>query len=352
MATMMDYVRYYKNVSFDEVAFNDLDSLIFTQIVYADLAEIVPNERGKYILFSDAVRLFLKKFSGMEKKLPRFMKEVYELLKNLRENQRYQNVRMYHYVKIVDHEKQFCAVTLRLPGMVYVAFEGTDTSIIGWKEDFMLTNVFPVPAQRCAISYLNDTIGIFDSSVFVGGHSKGGNLAMISSMLASPKIRMKIKKVYNFDGPGVRKKEFESTVYKRMCRKLKMFVPEDSTVGMLLMHPKNYSVIKSHASGLWQHNPFTWECFGGIFVSSKLTSRSENLEKSNLEFIGSLDEKERGRIIEVLFSIFEKLEITDTSQIKIPKLNQAISLIKEIKAIDSDSRKKLITLFKMLIKGL
>ena len=352
MATLKDYVNYYKDIPFEEVFFNDLDSLLFTQIVYADFDGIIPKERGRYILFSDAMRLFLKKVASLDHKMPRFTKDVYEVIEQLKDSKRYGNVKMYHYIKIVDQEKQFCAYTLRFSGLVYVAYEGTDTSIIGWKEDFMLTNVFPVPAQRCAISYLNETIGLFDPNVIVGGHSKGGNLAMISSMLASTKIRMKIKRVYNFDGPGVRKKEFESIAYKRMCHKLKMFVPSDSTVGMLLLHPDNYMVVKSNANGLWQHNPFTWECFGGIFVPSKLTSRSAALEKSNLAFIGSLDEKERERIIDALFSIFDKLGVTDTSQIKLPKLNQAISLVKEIKAIDSDSRKKLITLFKMLIKGL
>lgn len=352
MATLKDYITYYKDIRFDEVAFNDLDSLILTQLVYADFQDIIPNDRGRYILFEDAMHLFLKKFLSYDKKVPRFIKEVSEIIDQLKDSKRYEGIKMYHYIKTVDKEKQFCAYTLRFSNMVYVAFEGTDTSIVGWKEDFMLTNVFPVPAQRCAISYLNDTIGLFDPNVFVGGHSKGGNLAMISSMLASPKIRMKIKRIYNFDGPGVRKKEFESTAYKRMCHKLRMFVPNDSTVGMILLHPQNYHVVKSNASGIWQHNPFTWECFGGIFVPSHLTSRSEHLEKSNLAFIESLDEQERSKIIQALFSIFEKLGITDTSQIKIPKLNQAIGLIKGITAIDSDSRKKLVTFFKILIKGL
>lgn len=352
MTTIKDYAKYYKDISFSEIAFNDVDSMIFTQIVYADFAGIIPKERGRYILFSDAVHLFLKKFSIGDKKTPRFIREVHELIDLLKDSKRYSDVKMYHYVKEVDQEKQFCAFTLRFSGMVYIAYEGTDTSIIGWKEDFMLTNTFPVPAQRMAISYLNETIGLFDNNICIGGHSKGGNLAMISSMLASTRIKMRIKTIYNFDGPGVRKKEFYSSIYRKMCYKLKMFVPEDSTVGMILLHPSNYQVVKSNAKGLWQHNPFTWECFGGIFLPGELTRRSASLEKSNLEFIESLDEEERGKIIQVLFSIFEKLGITDTSQIKIPKLNQAITLVREITSIDSDSRKKLVTLFKILIKGL
>lgn len=137
-----------------------------------------------------------------------------------------------------------------------------------------------------------------------------------------------------------------------MARKLKMFVPEDSTVGMLLLHVPNYAVVKSNIIGLWQHDPLSWECFGGLFIPGTLTERSKHLEKSNIDFIASLDEEERAKIVDTIFAIFDKLGIKDTSEIKIPKLNQAITLVKEIKTLDSDSRKKLITLLKMLVKGM
>ena len=298
------------------------------------------------------MRLFLKKYNFEKKKSPKFIHEVFELIDSLKEAKRYANIKMYFYTKTVDEEKQFCAFTLRFHGMVYVAFEGTDTSIIGWKEDFLLTSIFPVPAQKFAIQYLNDTIGIFDNTVIVGGHSKGGNLAMTASMLASTRIRMKIKHVYNFDGPGFRGKQYNSVSFRRMETKLKMFVPNDSTIGMLLMHSKNYQVVKSNTVGLWQHDPFTWELFGVIFIASNLTARSKSLEKSNVEFISSLKEEERNKMIEIIFDIFAKLGITDTSQIKIPKINQAISLVKEISNIESETRKKIVTLFKIILKGI
>lgn len=352
MANWKDYLKHYKNLSFQESPFNDMDSLIFTQLVYADFKNIIPSSRNDYILFSDAVRLFLKKNQNSSKKVPKFFIEVYQLIDRLNSAKRYENIKMYHYIKIVDHEKQFCAFTLRFDDMVYVAYEGTDTSIIGWKEDFMLTNTFPVPAQRFAIRYLNESINFFDRDVYIGGHSKGGNLAMTAAMLGSTRVRMKIKTVYNFDGPGFRRKEYYASCYKRMEKKLKMFVPEDSTFGMLLLHTSDYYVVKSSASGLWQHDPFSWECFGGIFVLGSLTSRSKSLEKSNVEFLSSLNEEERSRIIEIIFSVFEKLGIQDTSQIKIPKLNQAISLVKEITSIESEIRRKIISFLKIIIKGI
>lgn len=352
MASIKDYVKYYKDISMSEVSFNDVDSMLFTLLVYADFKKIISEEKGRFILFSDAARLFLRKYDEDSKKAPKFIREVYELIYQLRDAKRYQDIKMYHYVKVVDDEKQFCGFTLRFQGKVYVAFEGTDTSLIGWKEDFMLSNSFPVPAQRMAMNYLNDTIGFFDNEVYVGGHSKGGNLAMTASMLASSRLRLKIRTIYNFDGPGFRVKEFGTNAYARMARKLKMFVPEDSTIGMLLLHTPSYQVVKSNALGLWQHNPLSWECFGGVFIPGTLTSRSTSLEKSNIEFIASLNENERAKIIDTIFSIFDKLGIKDTSEIKIPKINQAITLVKELTTLDSDSRHKLVTLLKMLIKGM
>lgn len=350
MANLKEYIKHYGNLSFDDTPFNDVDSMIFTQLVYADFHLIVPSSKNEYILLSDAARMFFKKYDS-NKKVPKFLKEVYELLRMISDTKRYSNIKIYYYVKMVDQEKQFCACTFRFNGKVYISFEGTDTSIIGWKEDFMISNTFPVPAQRFAIQYLNNTVQLFDKTIYLGGHSKGGNLAITAAMLASTRVKLRIKGVYNFDGPGFRKREFESSAYRKILPKLKTFVPEDSTIGMLLLHTKEYYVVKSNASGLWQHDPFSWECFGGVFIRGVQTSRSKSLEKSNVEFISSLNDEERGRIIEIIFSLFHKLGITDTSQIKIPKLNQAISLVKEITNIDSESRKRVITLLKILIKG-
>lgn len=351
MATVREYIKYYKDLSLEEVPFNDVDSMIFTQIVYADFEGIVPEDRGRYILFSDAVRLFLRKYSEDKRKVPRFIREIYDLMDMLRDSKRYEKIKLYYYVKVVDQEKQFCAMTLRFLDKTYVVFEGTDTSIIGWKEDFLMVKTFPVPSQHQALRYLNNTIGFWDNSVIVGGHSKGGNLAMTSAMLASARLRMKIKVVYNFDGPGFRTKESKSLAYQRMSKKLKMFVPEDSTVGMFLFHPNDYRVVKSTALGFWQHDPLTWECFGGVFVSGVLTRRSKSLEESNIQFIQSMDVEKRGKFIDAFFSILERLGIHDTSQFFQLNMSQALQIIKDIKNVDSDIRKKLVNFIKILLMG-
>lgn len=351
MASIKEYLKYYKDLSFDEVSFNDVDSMLFTQIIYADFNKIVPSSKSEFILFSDAVRLILKKRVD-NKREPKFIREIYDLLKELLDAKRYANVRLYYYEKIVDHEKQFCAMTFRFDGKVYVAFEGTDTSVIGWKEDFLLTKTFPVPSQKYSIQYLNQSLMFFDKEVYVGGHSKGGTLAMTAAMLTNFSNRIKIKSVYNFDGPGFMNHEFSTSACVKMRKKLKMFVPEDSTVGMLMLHTHSYRVVRSSALGLWQHNPLTWECFGNIFISGNLSKRSLQLEKSNIEFIQSMNLEERGKLIEVFFSILERLGIHDTTQIKKLNLAQALQILKDFSNVDSKTRQKLVSFLKIILKGM
>lgn len=353
MANIKEYIKHYKNVSFQDNPFNDIDSMLLTQIVYADFMGIVPSEKNRYILFSDAIRLFLKRRRITNpKKTPRFLVEVYNLLDDLKDANRYANMKIYFYKKIVDETKQFCACTFRFQNMTYISFEGTDSSIIGWKEDFLMTKTFPVEAQSLALRYLHDSINFFDNHVILGGHSKGGNLAMTAGMLAGIRVKNKIKTIYNFDGPGFREKEYQSSAFQKMTAKLKMFVPEDSTVGLLLWHSSEFTVVKSTGRGIWQHDPLTWECFGNIFILGNLTQRSANLESSNLSFIRSMNDEERGAFIEAFFSIFHRMGIIDTSQLLEPKLNQMLQVIKELYNFDAETKKRLITLIKMIYKGL
>ena len=44
MANIMEYVKYYKDKSFDEILFSDVDSLIFSQISYVDFSSILKEE--------------------------------------------------------------------------------------------------------------------------------------------------------------------------------------------------------------------------------------------------------------------------------------------------------------------
>lgn len=74
---------------------------------------------------------------------------------------------------MLDQQTQFAALTFRLPdGTLYLAFRGTDDTLVGWKECFAMSYAFPVPAQALAQDYLVQAAQR-PRRLRVGGHSKG-----------------------------------------------------------------------------------------------------------------------------------------------------------------------------------
>ena len=201
---LFEYVKKYGNATFEEEAFNEVDNVILSQIPYLPLTDVVSGFGHRPISLEKVAKLFDKKIKKRQTFLPvRFLKKVYKLLLIMSTMPRYKNILLYNYIKVVNHECQFGAITLRLPDKsVYIAYEGTDSSISGWHEDACMTYAFPIPAQELAANYLTRTLRILDNNVMVGGHSKGGNLAVYAALEAPFYLKNKIIKVYNNDGPG------------------------------------------------------------------------------------------------------------------------------------------------------
>lgn len=101
----------------------------------------------------------------------------------LAKTQRYRGVTISNYMYKYDHdnESQFCAMTFSFGDWIYVAYRGTDESLVGFKEDFNMCFSAPVMAQKDAVAYLRQVLNKYrDQEVYTGGHSKGGNLAVYS----------------------------------------------------------------------------------------------------------------------------------------------------------------------------
>ena len=91
------------------------------------------------------------------------------------------------------------------PGLSFVSYRGTDGTLVGWREDFMLS--FRVTeAQRQATRYLAAAAQAAvarDSHLYVGGHSKGGNLASFAAASVPPELSDRLLVVWSNDGPGM-----------------------------------------------------------------------------------------------------------------------------------------------------
>lgn len=350
--TIKQYIQKQGKFTFAELPFNDVDSLILSLLSYIDFNEVVPKADNGRITLAKAANTFFKKHSAKEIKkfVPTFVRKLTVLFQVMATTARYKNILLYNYVKEVEQDTQFGAISMLLSdGTLFIAFEGTDDSISGWKEDFQMSYQFPVLAQRKAGDYLKQNISLFGPKVRIGGHSKGGNLAMSSYLLSDFLTRSKVLCIYNHDGPGFRKKEYDSIGYRKMEKKLKMLVPEESIVGMLFRHPLEYGVVKSSSRSFFQHDGVSWLVNDNSFQKGKLSARSKKIEKRIFHWINSYDDEERKKLVVSLFSILERADVKGLSELRITKINKIISLIKENKNMEKETRKFLLDAFKKLL---
>lgn len=348
MKNLFDYLDYYGNVSFKEYGFNDVDSLIFSLLSYVELEGIVLNSS---VSMKEACRLFFDKFKGVDfKKKNWLFPNSYKLMEKLTDCKRYSSTFLSRYVNQVNENGQFGALTIRIidASITYLSYCGTDSNIVGWKEDFDMVCNYPVYSQTKAKEYFNDSIRFWDKNVYVGGHSKGGNLAMFAYMYGNSFYKKRVKKIYNFDGPGFLEDVLSLDVYKEMSSKLVHVVPKDSIVGVLLYHD-NYYPVCSSAKSILQHEAYTWECFGGFFVSCELSKSSCKFRDRFYEFLDQMTMDEKQDFVNNLFKVFSDLKITNVMQLKDYSFTDFLSFIKELGGIPSATKRNLISIFRLLL---
>ena len=152
--------------------------------------------------------------------------KIMPLFEMMSHSARFKDVRMRAYVNEIDHseEKQFSAICFDLPtGATYVAFRGTDDNLISWKEDLNMALFTPIPSQRVAVEYLNKIGHSRTGRLYLGGHSKGGNLAVYSAFMADKEVQSKIISVHSFDGPGFRQ-EFIKHIKEPVKMSIRYFI--------------------------------------------------------------------------------------------------------------------------------
>lgn len=350
MGTIDTYLKEYGKYTFLEEEFNEVDASILSLISYVNFSDIVPGIKQGKILLKDASKKYFENNTKKEidSNLISVRNATY-LLEKLATTKRYQNLYLYNYHYEVTFDMQFGAICIMLPNKnIYVSFEGTDSYVSGWKEDFMFSYMFPTNAQKEAVRYLNQVVGLFSPKIYVGGHSKGGNLAVVASMFCKSIARHKIKKVFNHDGPGLRKKEFESKEYKRISSKLVTYVPKSCLVGMLLRHSDKYIVVDSKNKNVMQHDATSWLVEGKKFKRCELSDFSKKIEKGVLNWLEKNDDKKREKIVNSLFTILKKAEIDDLNAFRKGKLSSMIKILKETRNLDKETKDMLITCFKEL----
>lgn len=340
---IIDYIKKHKDEDFKEFLFSEVDNLIFSLLPCIYFKNIVPAFKKNKIKLQEVAYLVREK-NNYERGL--FIRNTYKMLEVMKDTKRYKDVLLYNYMRVVNEEMQFAALTIQLTDKsIYIAYAGTDTSIIGWEEDFKLAYLYPGFSQKYAAIYLNKALGLFDKIVRVGGHSKGGNLAISAVMRAKPWVRRKVREIYNNDGPGFLKEQVESKVYKKIESKIKMYVPEESIIGMILYHVKDYTVVKARGFGIMQHDAFHWLVNDKGFIQVKQSKRSKRLEVKVTKKLEEMPIEKRIDIVKKVFDVFKNNNIKDTKEIRLKKL---FKLMKSFSQLDKETQNALLELIIIL----
>lgn len=337
--TILEYIHKYQNQIFDDVSFNEVDNVIFSALSYIDLDHIVSTHSHPKITIQEAGKAYFEKYSAKKKSMVAY-KHAVEIFREIIHTKRYGSLLLYNYSYIGDYTKQFSAVTIEISkDLIYISYEGTDHLVSGWKEDFKMAYMFPVAAQHHAIRYL-DRFTMSKKRIILGGHSKGGNLALVAGMYANFLVRSKIVAIYNNDGPGLRKAQFNSTRYKNISSKLISIIPNYALVGLILRHTNNYKVVLSSRKGVLAHDLLSWQVDEVEFISAELSTFSKIMDKGMLEWVNKYDDFQRKVFTESLFNVFERANVHSLVEIMDNK-KLLLKLILESRSIDKITKKML-----------
>ena len=304
MSDIFDYLKWRGDLCFSQDPPNEVDALVFSGLSYirfGALGELYPEAP---VLLKEAAEAFFA-LEGYET-CCRVEKDL-DLLRAAAQTRRFGESKlcMCRDLLIPEQETQFAAMTFLLDdGSMFLAFRGTDNSLVGWKEDFNMTFQQTIPAQRLALQYVREVAMEHDRPMRLGGHSKGGNLAVFAAARSSPLIQERIVQVFNNDGPGFTKYLMGDPGYVAMVPRIRTYVPQSSVIGMLLEHEEPYTVIRSKSIGLLQHDLYTWDVLGKEFLSvEEITEGSQFVDATIKTWFAEMTNQEREQLVDVMFAL-------------------------------------------------
>ncbi len=356
MSNILDYIEWRGDLTFEVSPFNSIDALILAQLSYVKLEGIAPGSFKEKESISDLYQEYLAA-PDLEKRqdtglLINPLTQV--LLKALAKSARFGQIKICGWFTKYEQncEEQFSAFTAFIDKKeIFVAFRGTDDTLIGWKEDFNLAFMESVPAQDDALIYLTEAAKQTGAKkISVGGHSKGGNLALFAAANLCPKFSKRLSAVYNFDGPGFSKKKLLSDQFCKIKNLTKSFYPQLSIVGMLFEHFPEYSIVESDQSGLMQHDPFSWQIIGKAFCTKdEFDGISSYFYKTVNEWMTELSQGQREEFVESLFSVIMSSGKTTNSGLAADILKSGGRMIKAAGSLDKKSKSSVADAVKSLL---
>lgn len=356
MANMITYLDWRGDLSFVQSRFNEVDNLILAQMCYAPFEELVCGDGSNPRTVGDVADDYFYKYPEEVRKLmdSQAMRAT-EVLVKMAHTTRYKDCKLSFYQSHTDvaSEIQFAALVIDIgTDAIYLAFRGTDNTLIGWKEDFNMCYASHLLAQKEAFQYFKTVAEHYpEKKFFLGGHSKGGNLAAYAAIMCEPDLKERIIRVYNNDGPGFRKDIIETSQYREILPKIRTIVPESSIVGMLLEHEEEYTVVRSTQSGGMQHDATSWEVLGRHFIYlESVSAGSRRIDSTISAWLSELSQEEMKETVDALFSVLMAAGFSTVSAIQKEPLKNSLMLLREMNHLEPETKKVITNVISALVK--
>ena len=343
---VLDYLTWRGDLTLEERPFNEIDGLALGQLSFNDWSGVVPAFGQGSIAMKDAAPLF-KTLHRFESQPQSFLnlRSYYDMAIAMGSTKRFGNAQLSAYRFDIDaaSEKQFGALTITLDdGTVFVSFRGTDSTLVGWKEDFNIALICPTPAQQSAVSYLNDIIGQTKAQIKLGGHSKGGNLAMYAGVMCYQPQR--ISDIYSNDGPGFTSEFIASPEFIANKHLIHRYVPQTSVVGMLMLNPVPYTVVFSDSRDVvWQHNGYSWQVERDHFITvDHLTDDCKKIDAITDSWITKISDEDKEKFFNAFYNAMVESGMETLDDLPKCAVRLAPKLLSSIKEFD-EGEKQLFT---------
>lgn len=338
MSNVFDYIKWRGDLNLSQDAFNEVDNLILSRFSYFPFDELTTE--NEVVTISELSKRFKEKDIS---KLPILWPDDKNLFPIMGESKRFGKMFATKYVNKIDaeEEKQFSAITILMPDdTIYVSYRGTDNTVVGWKEDWNMTFKSHIPSQLDAVKYLQEVAEKYPNMIRVGGHSKGGNLAVYAATFVESCIKNRIINIYNNDAPGFNDEIIQTKEYKETIEKVDTYIPQDSIIGRLLNHEEKYTVVNSKQTGVMQHDLYSWQILGNKFEClEKVTKGSKFIDKSIKEWFNQIEIDKREQVIDIIFEVINTTKVETFSELKNNWFENAKILLNSYKLVDQESKK-------------
>ncbi len=345
---LFSYLERVGNYDFNELNFNIIDALILANLSYYHFY---------FMLDKENYELTIKEATHIYFLYPELVKKAdietprNRLLKVLVRTKRFKDLKIFNFEHEISKksEKQFCALSVKInQNTIYVSFSGTDLSLIGWKEDFNLSYLDTIPSQISAKNYVNKLKLKGIKNLYLGGHSKGGNLALYASYFSYKRVKSKIVNVFNFDGPGLNIKVNDEITKNKIIT----IVPSMSIFGMVFNNPLDTYIISSSTKGLLQHDLFSWiiDKNNHFIFATYLSSTSKTLNIAISKYVKDLPKEERKEFINLCYLLIKGTKAEDIIEFRSNLVKTLIGLIKTYNKLNEIEKTTIKKCLRLIIK--